>query len=209
MMTISVKAVVDDARRTVESMTTKNFEFSVRKALTRTAKDAQTQVRASLPSRFKIRRTWVPKGIRIKPSTPSDPTAWVYSIDEFMSRQEDGSDKVPKNDKYLAIPLASVRRTKADIISQAALPMKIPNMLQGRGGQQVASITTKQGEKFMVKLKGKRSRGKENRLIFLYSLRNRAKMKPRLGLVNTTLNVVKLVFGERLEEAIRETIARG
>ena len=207
MITVSVKASVDQARRTVEAMTTKNFNFAVARALTATAKDAQEQVKLSMPSRFTIRRTWVQNGIRIIPATRDTMTATVYSIDPFMSRQEDGADKTPAKDKYVAVPLANVRRNKKDLITKAQQPGRIPNSLVGKGGKMVASITTDNGEKFMVKLNAKKKRSKGNRLTFLYRLTPRAKIKPRLGLRDTTVNTIKLMFGQRLEEMIKLAIA--
>lgn len=207
-MRININLNLGNSTALLNALGSKQFKFAVAKALTTTAKDAQAAVRFSIPSKFTLRRNWIVNGIRIKAATPETMTSEVFSIDPFMSLQEGGGIKKPMRDKYLAIPTTNVRRTKKDIIRQSELPSKLPNTIIGLGNTKRASLTTNTGEKYMVVLKGKRAlRKTDDRFIFKYKLQTSAMIKPRLGLVDTSLQVVKDRFKQNLDASIAYVIA--
>ncbi len=73
-------------------------------ALTRTAQDAQAEIKRGLPRRFKLRNRWVEQGIRVKAARKGPaPEAVVHSRDGFMFLQEVGGTKLPHG-RALAIP---------------------------------------------------------------------------------------------------------
>lgn len=74
----------------------KNVEFANAVALTRTAQAGQTDVRTDLKSKFTLRNTWTERGIRISPATPDKLEAEVYSKDWYMTQQEEGAQRAPK-----------------------------------------------------------------------------------------------------------------
>ncbi|WP_311276139.1 hypothetical protein [Methylobacterium sp. WCS2018Hpa-22] len=73
------------------------------KALTFTAKDAQTLLKAQVPSTFHLRNSWVPRGIRITPATPSSMSAEVGSIDKYMDRHVVGAGRAKPPERGLSI----------------------------------------------------------------------------------------------------------
>lgn len=61
------------------------------KALTFTAQDSQTLLKAQAGGIFHLRSNWVPGGIRIKPATGGNLNAEVGSIDKYMERHVVGA----------------------------------------------------------------------------------------------------------------------
>jgi hypothetical protein len=58
----------------------KQVRYASALALTRTAQDAQEQVRRQLPNRFIMRSQWVPKGIRIQRATKANLESTVHGF---------------------------------------------------------------------------------------------------------------------------------
>jgi len=110
--------------RTLERFRVDQYPFAAAVALTRTAQDAQAEVRAGLPRRFTIRNRWVSQGIRIVPATKRRLESWVGSRDDFMALQETGGIKRPRGE-HLAVPTEKVRRRKRGLISKAQRPRRV------------------------------------------------------------------------------------
>ncbi|MBF0171465.1 MAG: hypothetical protein HQK87_10345, partial [Nitrospinae bacterium] len=70
----------------------KQLRFAAAQALTRTAQDAQEEVKRQLPERFTIRTGWLARGIRIRPASRNNLKASVLVKDAFMALQETGGD---------------------------------------------------------------------------------------------------------------------
>src|SRR5260370_40269244 len=80
--------VIDDVKRFTRDMdeaANRQIPFALARALTRTAQDAQSDVRSDLPRRFTIRNTWVSRSIRITPATKAKPEAIVGSLEPFTA----------------------------------------------------------------------------------------------------------------------------
>lgn len=197
MLTISVKSEISALARQLDAATTRQLPFAVANALTSTAFAARDAVRASMPSRFTIRRQWVIKGIAVKKATKADLTAVVFSRDAFMRRQETGEDKLPMQagGKYIAVPLETVKRTKTAVVSARDLPRNLPNTLKNKG-QLTARLEARDGRKFLAR------RDKRGKLTVLWALVPRAKMNKRLGLYDTTSKVIRAQFGKNLSSAL-------
>lgn len=73
------------------------------KALTFTAKDAQTSLKGQVPGTFRLRNSWVPKGIRIEPANAGKMSARVGSIDKYMDRHVVGAGRPKPPAKGLSI----------------------------------------------------------------------------------------------------------
>lgn len=98
--------------------------FAAAMALTRTAQDAQLELRRQLPQRFTIRNTWVSQGIRIVPATKTSLQSVVFSRDDFMVRQETGGTKTPTSGSSIAVP-EGVRVNKRGIVTAANRPRRL------------------------------------------------------------------------------------
>lgn len=90
-------------QRQLSKLEKQQIPFATARALTWVALDAQKEVRRQLPRRFKIKNSWVSKGIRITPAKKHRLVAEVYTKDYFMERQEEGGTKRPRVGKHIAI----------------------------------------------------------------------------------------------------------
>ncbi len=95
---IEIRCNIDpqDALKMLNELRTKQLPYASALALTRTAQDVQSTIRAELPEHFIIRRPWVRQGIRIVPARKGDwpaQASQVYSRDWFMYYQEEGGTK--------------------------------------------------------------------------------------------------------------------
>lgn len=81
--------------------------YALALALSRTARDAQDEVRADLPHRFTIRTPYTVRGIRASGASKADLNA-VVSAPDYMALQETGGTRTPARSRYLAIPSAQV-----------------------------------------------------------------------------------------------------
>jgi len=182
------------------------FRFAIAKALTTTAKQVQAEVQKNMRTRFQIRRDWVIKGIRIEAAKKADLLAVVYSRDDFMGRQEYGTDKRPKRDKYLAIPLKAVRKSKSDIIRAVDLPNNLgkAQATMFRGGKS-KDIKGAGGTVFFMKISGKLylcRRRKNKDVEKMYLLVPRAKIPKRLNLEQDAQAITARNFGQNLKDAL-------
>lgn len=169
----------------------RQLQFAAAKALTDTAKDVQTEVRANIPQRFTLRRQWIVQGIRIMPASKANLEAVVYSRDDFMRLQETGGDKTPRG-RYVAVPTSLVRRTPKQVIRKADRPRNLGDKAQ---------IEEYRGNKFLALKQARRGKG-GNDLRFLYLLIPRADIDQRLKLREDGERVARAMFPQRLQEAI-------
>ncbi|WP_141732401.1 hypothetical protein [Oligoflexus tunisiensis] len=118
--------VIDDDRSANWSVAEMTLEVKrLQKALNRTADKAASAVKADLSQRFTMRNQWTRKGIRVDQASGDDLDARVYSVDEYMVKQQDGETWKPKG--YVAIP----RGARAS--ARALIPRGMfPNALRGR-----------------------------------------------------------------------------
>jgi len=121
---VTINTDAGDLVRTLERFRVNQYPFAAAVALTRTAQDAQAEVRAELPTRFTIRNRWVSQGIRIVPAKKNCLEAEVGSRDDFMALQETVGIKRPRGEP-LAVPTEKVRRTKRGLISKAQRPRQV------------------------------------------------------------------------------------
>jgi hypothetical protein len=178
--------VSDDVKRFTRDMdeaANRQVPFALARALTRTAQDAQGDVRSDLPRRFTIRNTWVSRGIRITPATKAKPEAIVGSLEPFMARQETGGPKRARSAHHVAVPVKA-KRNKRDIIPKGQRPAA----LKGKPG--IFKIVTASGAGIM------RREGKQRYpLQILYWLKSDVTVRPRFGFQETTADTVRKRFG--------------
>ena len=185
--------------------------YTVARALTMTAQDAQKAVQARMPSEFILRRDWIVKGIRVVPARKDNLVAMVYSIDPFMGRQEYGGQKIPMDGgRNLAIPLSGARPSDSDIIPSALLPGnlgKAQYTISKKSGKEVTMKGTG-GEAFRLVSNGRtylmlRAAGV---LKVMYLLTPSAEVNPRLNLGPITLETVKQRFAVNFFTAAQQAM---
>jgi hypothetical protein len=173
----------------------KQIRFGTATGLTETAKQGQAAVIGALQGTFTIRGPWLlPSnryGIRIKPATPSDPTAEIRTNADWLAIHEEGGDKHARGGR-LAIPTDQVRRNKRLIIPRGQRPKGL--------GAKAFVLQTKHGPVLAQRI----SRGKRRGLIVLYGLEQNVHIKRQ----STFFEPLKKVVARRLQTNINAGIDR-
>lgn len=180
-------------RRDFEAIRTKQIPFATAVALTRTARDANEAVRASLTKNFTIRSKGLIKGWRIDPARKKDwPNcqAGVGSKDAFWLLHESGGTKRAKSGT-IAIPTKLVKRTKAGRVPPSLRPS--PLIDKGKAYPEKTAI---------LKSKAKRSDGRRT----LFLRRKKVRIRPALGAGKTVLASTRHAYGEHFEREMRVAI---
>lgn len=163
--------------------------FATALALTRTAQDAQKEIKRQLPTKFTLRRRWVELGIRIRKATKRDLESVVFSRDAFLLKQEQGATK-----RRAAIPVR-VRRSERSVPSRA----KWPSQLLRRPDVFIRDL--------LGGARGVFQKMRSGRLKLLWVIEDKTVTKPRLRFGETVRTVVRKRwvknFGAALARAIR------
>lgn len=196
-MRIEVTSDVERVIRAFDNLSSKQIPFALARALTRTAQDAQKDVREDLPRKFTLRNNWVSSGIRIKAATKALPAAEIGSLEPFMARQETGGIRTPRSHRRIAVPAGGVKRTGKGMIAKSQRPAA----LKGKPG--VFLMRSKSGGGAgIVRRQGKARLP----LQFLYWLKAGVTIKPRFGFQGTTGTSVRRAFGPNFIAAIGEAM---
>lgn len=214
---IQIQIDTKQIQNMIGAVDTKQIQFATARALTKTAQAVQQAVRAEMPSRFTLRRQWIVQGIRITPATKANLTATVYSKDAFMGRQETGGIKMgtpgggnfsstslqqPKGKRVrpamgrVAVPTEKVRRNKSEIIRKSELPAGL--------GERGFVIGKPGDTQYLAK---RFAKGKRAGLQILYVLKRSTRIKPRLGLRDIGIEVVRSKFAEIFSQSLSDAIA--
>ncbi|MBF0424613.1 MAG: hypothetical protein HQL66_02165 [Magnetococcales bacterium] len=177
----------------------KQLRFAAAQALTKTAQDAQEEVKRQLPERFTIRTGWLAKGIRIRPASRNNLKASVLVKDAFMALQETGGDKTSPFGDALGVPVGA-RPTPQNITR----PSKFPGALLAKKGFFIAPITHGSKTTGVWKRTGK---GRRERLQLMYVFERKVRLKPRFGFHETVRKVAVERFPHRFAEALRQALA--
>jgi hypothetical protein len=205
-------SVTSDVQSTIRQLNVRRDQqpFATALALTRTAQDAQAEIRRQLPSRFTIRTPWVAKGVRYKPANKQNLTAVVYDVDPFMRIQETGGEKVSIRKRvfdygdYLAIPI-DARRTKRDVVRREDWPQNLikPFVIHARDGRTYLAVHAL-AKKVRAKLtRGGFTIGKQvGGTRIMYILVRRETLRARFGFAATVRDVVDKRFNLNFRDAI-------
>lgn len=201
----------------------KQTTFAVASALTLAAKEIQTATVKALDKSeggaFEIRTGWNKPsnvfGVRIKPATKQKLEAWVGTAADWLEkfvREPEGSMvvKLPRG-HFIAIPTSNVRRTKRDIIRAAQRPAALRGkrdvVLPMRSGKGMvlfqAKPSTVRGER-RTKFN---ARGKSGRLVALYILVPRARIRARDILFGPAKRVFEKRFPEIYYQQLKKALA--
>ena len=201
----------------------KQIRYATAVALTRTAKDAQAEVRRQLPERFTIRTGWVAKGIRIKSARKDDLESSVQVKDDFMALQETGGLRRSRSGDALAVPVGA-RPTPRSMTR----PDKFPGRMLDKSRYFIAPLTSKSltarsrdGKNVRRRIHSQqltgadvgkmavfRRRSKKRLPIdLMYIFAKQVDVKPRFGFMETVKAVVEARLGENFSEAVRDALA--
>jgi hypothetical protein len=110
---IKLKVDVDGPLRGLRMVRDQALPFTIVRALTLTAQDAQEIVQQVERTAFTLRNDWTTRNTKITPATKETLMAEVYTDTgnrasgavDYLPRQQDGGERVPvSGHKYLAIP---------------------------------------------------------------------------------------------------------
>lgn len=172
--------------------------FAVALALTRTAQDAQLEVRRGLRQRFTTRNNWVERGILFSSAKKDNLVATVFSRDDFMILQEKGGVKTPRGSS-IAVP-ADAKVNKRGIITQANRPRALlakPNTFR-------ATISGVDGVWQRLGTRAARKAGRALKLLFVF--KPSVPIRARFGFANTVRKVVGERFTRQLGLAIETAL---
>lgn len=177
----------------------KNIRFATAAALTKTAQDGQKASREALAANFTLRGNWSNPSnkfeIRIKPAKKDNLEAQVTTLADWLKLHEEGATKLPSR-KFIAIPTDNVRRNKRDIITKG----NRPGALRGKN---TFVIDTKSGP-VIFQRKGK---GKREKLVALYILEPKAKIKKHSSFYEPIGKAVRANFKQNWTEAVKQAFA--
>ncbi|ABK45251.1 conserved hypothetical protein [Magnetococcus marinus MC-1] len=189
-----------DTRRVAQAADNlaKQVRYATALALTRTAQDAQAEVRRRLPERFTIRTGWVAKGIRVKPAKKNDLQASVRVLDPFMALQETGGAKRSQTGDALGVPVGARPDPKS-----VTRPGKFPGALLKKPNHFIAPLHDDPSTHAVWRRSGRKGR----KLKMMYRFVDRVEIKPRFGFMDTVKGVVESRFQKNFNEAITEAMA--
>jgi hypothetical protein len=183
-------------------------------ALTRTAQDAQGDVRQGLPVRFTIRRaSWMRANVKIKAAKKTDLVATVEDTFDAMGLQEAGGQKLPTVGQYLAVPLEGARSTPRKLISDGDRPHEVMGSGLGfirpnaNGVPIMYRAFFKRGRTRGVRgVKGMGSATWSREIMPMYALVRRADVKPRYEFDVTVEKAVQARFRQNFDDAIQKAV---
>lgn len=162
-----------------DDLVNKQLPFATARALTLTAQDSQAALRVDMPKRFTIRNAWSQRGIIVKPADknviPYRSAVMVGDIWNYLFLQESGGEKTPTGSMHIAVP-EDIRSSPSQILRRALRPKALlarkDVFIKDLGG----------GNQAIYQRVGKG-------LKLLYILVPDARIKPRLGLVETAQKI--------------------
>lgn len=151
----------------------KNINFGIARGLTKTAKEGQSAVVDALKGAFTLRGTWFQQsnkfGIKVKPAKPNDLQAAVWTMADWLEPHETGKDKQGSGHR-IAVPQWAIRRRGST--------MKITSAKKARrllAAGKAFLLQTHRGEVIATQ----KGRGDDKRLVVLYGLESRVRIKKR------------------------------
>jgi hypothetical protein len=174
--------------------------FALAATLTAVAKEASAASVKEIERDFTVRNTWDQPGnamgIKALPATKGDLSSAVATRADWLIPHEEGEDKTPRRaGGNLAIPTVDVRRTKRDIIQRSQRPRALAGkafVLKTRNGPVLARW---------------QGRGKNRRLVVLYRLKPRARIRKQSTVVAPTVRTFERRFDPIFAEQLRKALA--
>lgn len=179
----------------------RNVAYGISQALNQTVLAAQGQVRRELPRAFKIRSSWVSRGVRVRLSSKTNLEAAVGSVDPFMKLQELGGEK-EQGGKEMAVPIGPGGASKAlrgsDLMGKT-LRSKWPSAMPGtfviktRAGVPMILQRTERYRSLRKGRGGGFSIVRDDKVRVLYTLHRKVRIKAKwnlFGLVSRTAGFV-------------------
>jgi hypothetical protein len=191
---INVRMDVRQFTKDLDALATRQIPYTAMKAINYTALDVQLAEQEHVARSFTLRRPeFVMNTVKIQRGNfaTKDNLRAIVEIDRdrnFLTKFEDGKDKIPSAAKSIAIPIEA-KRSKMDIVTMANRPKGL--MLQtisarssvvAKGLKRTFLIQSPDGTGGIYQRVG---RGVGSTVKLLYSFKPRVPIPKRLGLVDT------------------------
>ena len=186
-MVIKIDAQVTNAMRGFE----RQMPFAIALAITRTAQDAQQEVKGQLPSRFALRNGWTARNIRIQAASKSGLEATITAPD-YMAKQETGETEHAKR-RYLVAPAPAIGNRIAPAGMRPSAVLRQPRTFIIEAGGSVA----------IAQRKGRKAKP----LRILWWLTPTQRNTERFEFGDTSAKVVERRFAIRFQEAFARAVA--
>ena len=193
--------IIVESERSTKNQTQqlkKQIRFATAVALTRTAQDAQEEVRRQLPERFTIRTGWLAKGIRIQPARKNTLESSVRVLDDFMTLQETGGLKRSRSGDSLAVPVGA-RPTPRSVTR----PGKFPGALLKKPRHFIAAFHDDPQTHAVWRRGGRK--GRKVKLMYVFA--DQVRLEPRFDFMETVKLVVEARFEGNFSDAMQEALA--
>lgn len=190
----------------------KQVNYATVLALTRTAQDAQAEVRRQLPTRFTIRTGWLSQAVGIVSATKDNLVSQVTDINPFMALQETGGEKTSFTGKAMGVPVGA-RPTKRSIVG----PSLFPHALMEQKGYFIAPISpgskvfgvwkrTRPGHVIPGEyVKGQR-RPRDFGMKLMFVFKRAVQIEPRFGFMDTVRMTAEANLRKQFFDALKEAL---
>lgn len=171
-MIVAELQINDSIEHQLQAVAEREIPFMVARALTMTAKEAQSNVRNHISENFTIRRKsgGFLSSIAIRSATKITLEAEVYTMARFAALQQIGGIRQPKSGSHLAVPVyQNISEVK---MSRGSRQNRDAFVISFKPGQEVLARRDKRG------------------LRILYYLKQQAEVPKRLDMVGTVLETV-------------------
>jgi hypothetical protein len=166
-------------------------------ALTKTAKQSQSEVIKAIRSTFTTRGNWYLPGskfgVRITPATKARLESTLKTAADWLIPHETGEDKTARGGGLLAVPIVGPGRPRPTRASKVRADLK-PSALGRRG----VVLETRNGPVLFYR--------QDRRLVAFYGLERRARIRKRSTVVEPTVRTVAKQFGPNFAEAVAEAL---
>jgi hypothetical protein len=184
----------------------RQIPFTVAKALTATAKDAQAAVTQSIPVKFDRPNPFTQKAVTITPATKSNPTAVVFIKDQqakYLEIQEEGGQRKPEPGSPINLPVKYRVNQYGNLPKGAIAREKTrkDTFIAKRGDPDTRHLAPG-----IYRRPGGRGNKKSSSPQLLISFKKRARYTPRFGMRDTVEQTVKTAFQQRLAEAVETAL---
>jgi hypothetical protein len=229
MAIIGIKVDTDKPRAALADLRSEQLPWTIARALTKTAQDAQAAGRKLAGSVFRLRNDWTVRNIKIKAATKNQLMSVVLTdtcnaktgAPDYLPPQEDGGEKVPLRGRlHIAIPSTYLRQ----ITNNGPIPDKYRprTMLQFA---QIGPPTKKEMRKRRAAIRdgwyyflqtlssgahvimGRYVADARDQARVFYLLVTEANIRRRFPLQDTAIDVVDQRWPENFKQAAIETMA--
>jgi len=185
----------DEVRKALQDIG-RQAPFALSLALNATANDAQSSIKASLDSRFTLRRKafvestiFRKRGEDFATKTKLQATIRTHPERDFLAQHEEGGRKAAVSGTNVAIPLEAVKPNASSIVPKRLRPSAL------RMNGQVRKVVTPSGT-FLVRNRPGKGKGRMVgwRTEFLYKLKTSVPIRPRLQFRDTAEKAIDASF---------------